>query len=187
MRGVLLAMGVILSTITSAMETATTVEVADDLWEPIPIEELEAPAEQSEVFARTHDVKVNEFTYEEARLFLSLAQAEAGNQGVDGMWLVMSVVFNRKESGNYPDTIHDVIYQKLGDYYQFSTVSNGSIDQVEISAEAHLALARIEKGEVAPQIVAFETLTSNKLDKYFTRAFEYKDHRFYTEKIDGDN
>jgi N-acetylmuramoyl-L-alanine amidase len=181
--GVLLAWGLLWVVFFSV--TDTKVEVTEVTWEPIPVEQHVECVEQEEVPAHTHDVKVNvnEFTYKEAQDLLRVAQAEAGNQGEDGMWLVMSVVFNRRENKAFPDNIHDVIYQD----HQFSTVTNGSIDRVEVSNEAHLALARVERGEVAPEIVAFETVDSSVLDKYFTQAFEYRDHRFYTERIDEDN
>ena len=139
------------------------------------------------VIERTHDVKINEFTFEEAQALMKIAQAEAGNQGEDGMWLVMSTVLNRRADEDWPDSILDVIYEhhKAKDgriIYQFETVVNGMIDRVEISQEAHDALARIEMGEVAPSIIAFETKDSDALDKYFMPAFEHKDHRFYTKK-----
>ena len=123
---------------------------------------------------------VNEFTYEDAQLIMQTAQAEAGNQGEDGMWLVMSTIVNRVESEDFPDTVKDVVYQEG----QFATAESGAIKKVKLSPECHTALARIEKGEVADFIVAFENKKSKSLDKYFTAAFEYKDHRFYTKKID---
>ena len=119
-----------------------------------------------------------EFTYEEAQLLMKVAQAEAGNQGIDGMWLTLSVLVNRVNSDSFPDSVEGVVNQK----YQFSTVSNGAINRVEISPECHEALARIEMGQVAPMIVAFETTDSHSLDKYFSSAFEYKGHRFFTLK-----
>lgn len=130
---------------------------------------------QCAVFPRTHDVQVNvnEFTYEEARMLLEIAEAEAGNQGPDGMWLVMSVVYNRRESEEFPDTIKEVIYQDS----QFYTKGMGA---TEISPDCHEALARIEKGDVAPAIVAFEKKSSNSLNQYFNCVFEYRDHNFYT-------
>ena len=121
---------------------------------------------------------VIEFTYEEAQLLLRVAQAEAGNQGVDGMWLVMSVVLNRVADKDWPDTIKEVIYQTS----QFSSVSDGHFDAAEISPEAHEALAKIETGEVAPEIIGFETVDSTENDKYFQEAFVYKDHKFYVKK-----
>lgn len=134
-----------------------------------PVQCLAAEA----VFPRTHEIKVNEFSYEDAQLLMGIATAEAGNQGADGMWLIMSVVLNRVSSSEFPNNIHDVIYQESQFYAK-------GIGKTEISPECHEALARIEMGDVAPQIVAFEKTTSKTLDKYFSGAFEYKDHKFYT-------
>lgn len=117
-------------------------------------------------------------TQKEADLLLRLAQAEAGNQGSDGMWLVMSVVINRVNDEDFPDSIFDVIYEP----HQFATVTSGAIDNIEVSYESHEALARIESGDVQPMIIGFETKDSNALDKYFLEAFTYKDHKFYTKK-----
>ena len=130
---------------------------------------------QCAMYPRTHDVKmnVNEFTYDEARMLLEIAQAEAGNQGADGMWLVLSTIINRRASDVFPGTIESVIYEE-GQYY------TAGMGKTEISPECHEALARIEKGDVAPEIVAFENYSSNSLDIYFTPAFTYRDHQFYT-------
>lgn len=43
-------------------------------------------------------------------LLIRIAIAEAGNQGVKGMALVMRVVINRWLSGRYGETLRDVIY-----------------------------------------------------------------------------
>jgi len=149
-------------------------EVKGPTFEPIPQTE-EVNTEDGELFARTHEVDCNEFTYEDAQLLMGIAQAEAGNQGSDGMWLVMSVVLNRVNTPGFPDTIREVIYEKSKFYVK-------GIGKTEISPECHEALARIEKGDVAPEIVGFEKTTSNVLDKYFSRAFVYRDHQFYTLK-----
>lgn len=117
-----------------------------------------------------------ELTYEEAQALMQIAQAEAGNQGIDGMWLVMSTCVNRARdtSGAWPSDLISVIYQR-NQYY-----TKGM--KAEINPECHEALARIEKGDVAPEIVAFETKDSKKLEQYFDAAFPYRDHIFYTVK-----
>lgn len=51
-----------------------------------------------------------------------------------------------------------------------------------LSSEVHEALAMIECGEVAKQIIAFEVKDSTALDKYFEYVFTFRDHRFYVEK-----
>lgn len=132
--------------------------------DPVPVPEVES--------------RVIELTYNEAQLIMKIAQAEAGNQGEEGMRLVMSVVINRKNDEAFPDTIKEVAYQKNC----FATVTTGKINKVELSAEAHTALARIEKGEVEPDIIGFENKSNNSLERYFDFAFTYLDHNFYIKK-----
>lgn len=153
-------------------------EVKEPQFEAIPQTEEVNTEEDGELFARTHEVICNEFSYADAQLLMKVAQAEGGNQGVTGMRLIISVILNRVKSDQFPDTIREVVYQKG----QFSTVANGAIDRVEISPECHLALAEIEKGNVSPEIIAFETKSSNSLDRYFWSAFECGNHVFYTLK-----
>ena len=119
--------------------------------------------------------KTIEVSYEEAQELMQIASAEALNQGVDGMKHVMSVVINRVNSPDYPDNIHDVIYQP----HQFYTAGMKS---AEITPEVHMALALLEMGNLTPEIVAFETTKSNALDVYYTEAFTSGSHKFYTVK-----
>ena len=58
-----------------------------------------------------HNSTVIEMNIDEAQELLKIAYAEAGNQGEDGQWLVMSVIINRVNSSEFPNTIHEVIYQ----------------------------------------------------------------------------
>lgn len=109
-------------------------------------------------------------TYEEAQLLMEIASAEALNQGPDGMRLVMSVVINRVNSPEYPNTIKEVIYQP----YQFYTAG---MKKAEITPEVHAALAELEMGNLTPEIIAFERGSS--LDLFFTPVFTVKDHTFY--------
>lgn len=87
----------------------------------------------------------------------------------------MSVVLNRVNNPEFPYNIHDVIYAENQFYAE-------GIGKTEISPECHEALARIERGDVAPQIIAFEKTTNRTLEKYFSSAFGYRDHVFYTLK-----
>lgn len=113
-----------------------------------------------------------EVTYEEAQLLMKIAYCEAGNQGIEGQRYVMSVVLNRVDSPDYPDTIKDVIFQP----HQFATKG---MEKAEITWETHLALADIECGSVYPGIIGFEKVENTILEKYFVEDFRYKDHIFY--------
>lgn len=118
-----------------------------------------------------------EASYEESQCLMKIAQAEAGNQGVDGMALVMKVILNRVESNLYPDNIYDVIAQKG----QFESYFNGNYEKSMPSDECVEAYEEILSGAFADDtIIAFEISGNRTLDKYFFYAFTYKGHDFYT-------
>ena len=124
--------------------------------------------------------------FEEAEM-KDLATAEAEGEGEDGQWLVLSVVMNRVKSPEFPNTIHEVINQYMvakggRKIYQFSCVSDGRIAKAEPSEDTERALERIKKGEIAPEVIAFEEKSSNVLDEWFEYAFTFKNHKFYTLK-----
>lgn len=128
------------------------------------IEDCPHYAEQNDIVLRESDEE----------LLKKIAVSEAGNQGEVGMWLVMSVVINRTKMDPWPDSIESVLAQP----HQFTSIKGS----YEYSEECERAFERINSGDIAPQIVAFETKDSFVLDRYFWLAFTYKDHKFYTKK-----
>ncbi|AKP78263.1 MULTISPECIES: cell wall hydrolase [Priestia] len=63
-------------------------------------------------------------------LLARLVEAEAKGEPYQGKVAVAIVVLNRVASPEFPNSIHDVIYQQLGNgVYQFSPVANGAINQ----------------------------------------------------------
>lgn len=117
---------------------------------------------------------VLELSIEDAQLLMRTAWAEAGNQGEDGIWLVMSTIINRVNDPDWPDSLSGVVYEKG----QYTTPAKLS----DVGPDAHLALARLEGGSICPGIIAFETIKSNKLDSYFEQVFEYRGHQFYVKR-----
>lgn len=162
-------------------KTENISEHEDDSQEPQgntePSEDPGGEQQRDEGSSR-EDGKAAGLTETDKKLLLRIAESEAENQGPDGMWLVMSVVMNRVESDEWPDTIRAVINQPG----QFSPISDGRFNKVEISEDAYEALARIEAGDIAESIIAFEVTESEVLDQYFAMAFDYKDHKFYVKK-----
>lgn len=116
-----------------------------------------------------------EIDYEDAQELMQIAWCEAGNQGIEGQRYVMSVVLNRVESEDFPNTIHEVIHQE-------GQFASDRMANAKITPETHYALAEIEMGNLVPEIVAFERKESDFLCNYFDPAFEYRDHTFYTVK-----
>lgn len=177
-----------------AMVLSCGIQTTEPLhWEYIPkhsqieVKEVRAPkirakppeANDGTVVKAT---RVREFDQSDAQLLMRVAQAEAGNQGIHGMELIIEVILNRVNSDSeaFPDTISEVVHQKS----QFETVTNGMYLKVDLSPEAHLALAEIEKGiEFDEKIVGFETSSHGKvLEKYFDYAYTVGDHDFFYEK-----
>ena len=149
-------------------------------FEQIP-EETVSPPEVSdlegEMFARTHIVHL--YTQEEADLIKRIALAEGETEGADGMWMIMSCIINRLNDPDYPDTVSGVVYQKN----VFSSLKDGNFDKAAVTSdEAEEAWARIDAGDVCPQIIAFENVKSDALDTWFRYAFTYRNHKFYTKK-----
>ena len=114
---------------------------------------------------------------EELDLLYRTVQAECGYQEPnDGVGAVADVIANRCRSGTFPDTITEVVTQKN----QFSTWSNGMIDEAEPSEQVmDVCRSRIEEGVVYSDILFF---TAGYYNPYCEPAFVIGHHYFGTEK-----
>ncbi len=65
----------------------------------------------------------------EKDLFNRLVEAEAKGESYEGKVAVATVVLNRVESEQFPDTVTGVIKQVVGKAYAFSPVQNGQINK----------------------------------------------------------
>lgn len=141
-------------------------------------ENTEPPVREAKIgsIERTHDIQL--MTREDRALMMRVATAEGEDQGEDGMWLIMSVIMNRVEDPDYPDNIHDVIYQP----YQFTSILDKRAEEAEPTEACEMAMVRIEEGEIAPEIIAFDLKDAGILEKYFEPVFDYRDHRFFVKK-----
>lgn len=163
-------------------------EVITAKWEPIPSEApIEVKVETAEISAEEPPIMITgarhearEFSYDEAQMLMRIAEAEAGNQGVEGMGMVMAVVLNRVKDKDFPGTIKEVIFQPR----HFSSVTTGSYYKVKISPEAHEALADIEMGiPYDTSIIGFEAVYNGRsLEKWFRYAYTIGGHDFYVKK-----
>lgn len=107
--------------------------------------------------------------YTEEELLERVVEAEAGNQDLTGKRLVAAVIYNRVESEKFPDSIIDVLRAP----HQFSTVWNGSVDKVEVSAETRRAVTLELSDRTDPEILYFNN--GKVSGKY---AYTYMNHRF---------
>lgn len=73
-------------------------------------------------------------------LLAKIAMAEAEGESLEAKVFVILVVLNRVESKDFPNTIDDVIFQKLNGVYQFTPIGNGRWYDVEPNEECWKAV-----------------------------------------------
>ena len=120
---------------------------------------------------------------QEYEILLKIVEAEAGGEDTTGRMLVANVVMNRVRSAGFPDTVSEVVYQRSGGRAQFSPVSDGRIDRVNVSPETVEAVARAMNEEDASLgALYFRSVHSSSgwFDRTLNRVVEYGNHIFYT-------
>lgn len=84
------------------------------------------------------EVPTFQFTPAEVQVLAECVQCEAGVGNPLSQKYVCSVILNRLASDKYPNTIEEVIYQKVDGNPQFSVAYNGAMDSVELDDEVLL-------------------------------------------------
>lgn len=80
-------------------------------------EELTVEPEPENRYAELH------FSDEDVYILACLVYHEARGESFEGQVAVVEVVLNRMLSDYFPDTVEEVVFQKYGDVWQFSTRS----------------------------------------------------------------
>ena len=126
----------------------------DNVETEIPTEET---AEQVVVEVTSEALTGNSFSLEdqEYQVLLKIVEAEAGCEDTEGRMLVANVVMNRVRNGYFPNTVTEVVYQRQDGTAQFSPVSDGRIDTVNVSQGTIDAVARVMNGEDISQGALF--------------------------------
>ncbi len=154
----------------------------DNVETEIPTEET---AEQVVVEETPEALTGNSFSLEdqEYQVLLKIVEAEAGCEDTEGRMLVANVVMNRVRNGNFPNTVTEVVYQRQDGTAQFSPVSDGRIDTVNVSQGTIDAVARVMNGEdISQGALFFRSVRSRSgwFDQKLSRVLEHGNHIFYT-------
>jgi len=97
------------------------------------LEQLEVEQERMRA-----NVEANNQKYAaEMEVIARCVEAEAGNQSIDVKRAVISVILNRVDDEDWPDTISEVI----ADPYEFATYWNGRMDEAEPSISTYEAIS----------------------------------------------
>ena len=134
----------------------------------LPIEEVEV----TKVAEATPEPTPTK-TYDSIDLIALSAEAEAGNQDLEGKRLVVDVILNRVDDPDFPNTVREVITQRN----QFETWSNGSINRVKPSESTIEAVNLELASRLNYEILYF---TAGGYGKYGTHWRKVGDHYFCT-------
>ena len=154
----------------------------DNVETEIPTEET---AEQVVMEETPETLTGNSFSLEdqEYQVLLKIVEAEAGCEDTEGRMLVANVVMNRVRNGYFPNTVTEVVYQRQDGTAQFSPVSDGRIDTVNVSQGTIDAVARVMNGEdISQGALFFRSVRSRSgwFDQKLSRVLEHGNHIVYT-------
>lgn len=144
------------------------------------IPEVAVPVPTNEVQKEEQSASMN-FNTEETYLLAKMAMAEAEDQDTEGKALVILVIINRVLSGEFPDSVEEVIFQQG----QFSPISNGRFDKVEPNKDCWKAVDLVMKNKWNESAGAlyFESESASTWHRDNLQfLFQHGDHIFYTDK-----
>ncbi|PXV95399.1 N-acetylmuramoyl-L-alanine amidase [Lachnotalea glycerini] len=118
---------------------------------------------------------------------LRIVEAEATGEDLKGKILVGNVIMNRVSSDQFPDTVEEVILQKVEGHVQFSPTADGRYQNVQITDETVEAVDHVLAGEDYSQGALFFSARDKAdpdnmswFDNNLKWLFIYGGHEFYT-------
>jgi N-acetylmuramoyl-L-alanine amidase len=110
------------------------------------VEEDKESNEETEIIEEDVLIGSDEFGEEDALMLHKISVAEAGIKDVESMALVMLVVLNRTYSDDFPDTIEEVIFQKVNGIAQFSPTIDGNYEEAQPNEKSEEAMKLVLDG-----------------------------------------
>lgn len=154
------------STTSKVVQTTTPKQV---VHEQVPQQEQEEEMEMYPKFEYSKD-----WSTDDNYLLARIVMAEAEGCNMHTKTLVAMVVLNRVWSDQFPDTIHDVIFQQCANgAYQFSPIGNGRWDRVEPNEDCYEAIEIVKQSvyDYSGGALYFENCTDE--DNWHSRNLEY--------------
>lgn len=112
--------------------------------------------------------------YDNLELLAICVEAEAGNQSLEGKRMVASVILNRVDDKDFPDTVEGVISQKG----QFASYWDGGMDRITEPSEETILAVQMEVVERGWQGLIY--FTAEGFSEYGTPWKKVGDHYFST-------
>lgn len=124
------------------------------------LEQVEAEQERM----KENVEKNNERYAAEVETLARCVEAEAGDQSIDVKRAVVSVILNRVDDQDWPDTISEVI----ADQYEFATYWNGRMDEVTPTTSTYEAIS------LEMETRSYQGLYYFDMDQYLQYGTPYK-------------
>lgn len=128
-------------------------------------------------------------TEEDVAMLQRIVESEAEGEDMIGKILIANVIFNRIVDEDFPDTVEDVIFQKVDGDYQFSPVASDRYWSVKISSSTKKAVKRALEGEDYSKGALYfvaRRRTSSESAQWFDNnlkwLFKHGGHEFYKNK-----
>ncbi len=133
--------------------------------------------------------KTVSLTKKEIGMLERIVEAEATGEDMVGRILVANVIMNRMADEEFPDTVEDVIFQRSGDEYQFSPISDKRYWSVEVSEKTEEAVKRALEGEDYSEGALYfmarkrtKKSSARWFDDNLEWLFKHGGHEFYKHK-----
>ena len=160
---------VVNSNVSTTSKVAQTTTSEQIVREQVSQQEQEEEMEMCPEFEYSKD-----WSADDNYLLARIVMAEAEGCSVQTKTLVTMVVLNRVWSEQFPDTIHDVIFQQCANgTYQFSPIGNGRWDRVEPNEDCYEAIEIVKQSayDYSGGALYFENCTNE--DNWHSRNLEY--------------
>lgn len=132
-------------------------------------------------------VAENQMSYNDYYTLLQIVEAEATGGDIPSKLLVANVVLNRVKDSHFPDSVYDVVWQRVDGSAQFSPTEDGRISSCTITSSTieavDLALQGEDNSQGALFFIARDSATTQNVDWFdssLVRLFEYGGHEYYT-------
>ena len=124
------------------------------------IAQIPAPNKTNYISQKSTSKEIN-YTPSDLNLLTRLITAESQGESYNAQVAVGAVVVNRVKSSSFPKSISTVINQETNDCYQFTTVSNGSINKPAQGNAVKAAYAALNGNDPTNKALFFYDTSAN--------------------------
>lgn len=155
----------------------------DTMTEKMKIRKANEDAIEEAVLIQNNITKLSKKEY---NILTRIVEAEATDKDKKSKILVANVILNRMKDKEFPDTVEEVVFQRVNGAVQFSPVADGRYYSVPIQKSTRESVDRALAGEDYSEGALYFVERSladadnvSWFDRALTWLFEYQGHEFY--------